>query len=265
MLSSPAIDLGGTAINYTFVDRDGAVADRRPVRAPGAVEGRARHLPAADCRRPRHGGREGRRSASSDVVVVGLDTPGPASSAGRAERARVDQLRPPGWAGFDIREALAHKLGKPVTYLNDGNAGALWGHFTIFGASAPRPRSPPSSAPASAAASSSTATSSRAASGFGGELGHVLIPYQSIAGIDGLVPAVQLRPDGRSRVALLADGDWANAPAVLPDPLPEPRAGGDRPRCRLPSASAGWRSAATRCAATSSACRRTRSGCSSTR
>ena len=41
----------------------------------------------------------------------------------------------PNWAGFDIRKHLEAKLGKPVVYLNDGNAGALWGHFTIFGAS----------------------------------------------------------------------------------------------------------------------------------
>jgi glucokinase len=40
----------------------------------------------------------------------------------------------PKWAGFDIRKGLAQRLGKPVSYLNDGNPGALWGHFTIFGA-----------------------------------------------------------------------------------------------------------------------------------
>jgi glucokinase len=93
----------------------------------------------------------------------------------------------PHWAGFDIRDALAHRLGKPVTYLNDGNAGALWGHFAIFG--------------------SQTATSLSAIvgtglgggvivdgsvvkgrKGFGGELGHVLIPYQSIPGIEGMRP-----------------------------------------------------------------------------
>ena len=39
----------------------------------------------------------------------------------------------PDWAGYDIRLNLAERLGKPVTYLNDGNAGALWGHFTLFG------------------------------------------------------------------------------------------------------------------------------------
>ena len=37
------------------------------------------------------------------------------------------------WNGFDLRGGLEAALGKPVTYLNDGNAAALWGHSTIFG------------------------------------------------------------------------------------------------------------------------------------
>lgn len=76
----------------------------------------------------------------------------------------------------------------PVRYLNDGNAAALWGHVSLFG-------------------SGNTATSISAIigtglgggviasgdvvvgrNGFGGELGHVLIPYQLIEGIPGLVP-----------------------------------------------------------------------------
>ena len=41
--------------------------------------------------------------------------------------------------------------------------------------------------------------------GFGGELGHVLIPYQSISGIDGTEAGMQLRPHGRSRIGMLSD------------------------------------------------------------
>ena len=39
----------------------------------------------------------------------------------------------PAWAGFDMRGGLEATLGLPVTYLNDGNAAALWGHVSIFG------------------------------------------------------------------------------------------------------------------------------------
>jgi predicted NBD/HSP70 family sugar kinase len=72
--------------------------------------------------------------------------------------------------------------------LNDGNAGALWGHFTIFGAG---------STATSVSAIIGTGlgggiilngTDVKGRSGFGGELGHVLLPYQSIRGIEGLTP-----------------------------------------------------------------------------
>jgi predicted NBD/HSP70 family sugar kinase len=75
-----------------------------------------------------------------------------------------------------------------VIYLNDGNAAALWGHFSIFGATA-------------------TATSITAVigtglgggividghaisgrNGFGGELGHVLVPFERLDGLSGLQP-----------------------------------------------------------------------------
>jgi predicted NBD/HSP70 family sugar kinase len=120
--------------------------------------------------------------------VVGLDTPGPASSAGVLSARGSTNFVHPKWAGFDIRDALALKLGKPVSYLNDGNAGALWGHFAIFG-----------NAPAtSISAIVGTGLGGgvivdgrvvKGRSGFGGELGHVLIPYQSIDAIAGVAPA----------------------------------------------------------------------------
>jgi glucokinase len=79
------------------------------------------------------------------------------------------------------------KLGKPVTYLNDGNAGALWGHFSIFA----------DTVATSVSAIIGTGLGGgvivdgavlKGRKGFGGELGHVLIPYQSIPGIQGLIP-----------------------------------------------------------------------------
>ena len=66
-------------------------------------------------------------------MAVGLDTPGPSSSTGVLSARGATNFVHPHWAGFDIRKGL-EALKRPVLYLNDGNAGALWGHFTIFGA-----------------------------------------------------------------------------------------------------------------------------------
>ena len=189
MSVAAGIDLGGTAINYTFVA--GATGHERWL-IDGLCEHPARSKEGPDvCLQQIADGLEiaARRAGitSADVAIVGLDTPGPASSAGILSARGSTNFVHPRWAGFDIRAALAAKLDKPVIYLNDGNAGALWGHFSIF--------------------AHQTATSISAIigtglgggvivdghvvkgrKGFGGELGHVLIPYQSIAAIGGMTP-----------------------------------------------------------------------------
>jgi glucokinase len=181
------VDLGGTAINYTFVDgREAWLIDGLCEHPARAKEG------PAICLQQIADGLEHAVGVAGitrdDVVVVGLDTPGPASSAGVLSARGSTNFVHPEWAGYDLREGLAQKLGKPVTYLNDGNAGALWGHFTIFGADKPA---------TSISAIIGTGLGGgvivdgnvvKGRSGFGGELGHVLLPYQSIAGIPGLVP-----------------------------------------------------------------------------
>src|SRR5208283_1623106 len=94
----------------------------------------------------------------------------------------------PAWVGFDIPRHLSAKLGKPVTYLNDGNAGALWGHFALFGAGG---RATSVSVVIGTGLGGGVITEGRVVKGrkgFGGELGHVLIPYQSLRAIDGLKP-----------------------------------------------------------------------------
>jgi predicted NBD/HSP70 family sugar kinase len=181
------VDLGGTAVNYTFVDGD----ERWLIEGLFEHPARAKEGPGICLQQIADGLALAADKAGltlADVAVVGLDTPGPASSAGVLSARGSTNFVHPAWAGFDIRAELAHKLGKPVTYLNDGNAGALWGHFAIFG-------------------SSGTATSISAIigtglgggvivegnvvkgrKGFGGELGHVLLPYQRVPGIEGLVP-----------------------------------------------------------------------------
>jgi glucokinase len=181
------VDLGGTAVNYTLVNQE------EKFRIEGLCEHPALSKQGPDvCLRQIE---EGLKIASdkahvvfSDIVAVGLDTPGPASAAGVLSAKGSTNFVHPNWAGFDIREALARRLGKPVTYLNDGNAGALWGHFTIFGAN---------SRETSVSVVIGTGLGGgiiidgnvvKGRKGFGGELGHVLIPYQSIARTSGLKP-----------------------------------------------------------------------------
>jgi glucokinase len=181
------IDLGGTAVNYTFVDRD----ERWLIDGLCEHPARSKEGPDVCLQQIADGLDIAVAKAGIDlehVVVVGLDTPGPASSTGVLSARGSTNFVHPDWAGFDLREALAHKLGKPVTYLNDGNAGALWGHFTIFGAQ--RTATSISAIVGTGLGGGVIVDGNvvKGRHGFGGELGHVLIPYQGIKGIDGLVP-----------------------------------------------------------------------------
>lgn len=186
MRVAAGVDLGGTAVNYTFLDGEG----RWLVAGLCEHPARSKEGPDVCLQQIADGlemalGRAGLRR--EDVVVVGLDTPGPASAAGVLSARGSTNFAHPAWAGFDIRAALADKLGVPVTYLNDGNAGALWGHYALFGAE------PTTSISAiiGTGLGGGVIVEGRVVKGrkgFGGELGHVLIPYQSIADIGGLVP-----------------------------------------------------------------------------
>jgi glucokinase len=181
------IDLGGTAINYTLIDEQ----------ARFLIEGLCEH-PALSIQGPgvclaqiENGLKIAVERAGvrlDDIVAIGLDTPGPASSSGVLSARGSTNFVHAEWAGFDIRENLEKLLGRPVTYLNDGNAGALWGHFTIFGANS---RETSISAVIGTGLGGGVIVDGNVVqgrSGFGGELGHVLIPYQSIAGIEGVAP-----------------------------------------------------------------------------
>ena len=126
--------------------------------------------------------------AVEDVVAVGLDTPGPASAAGRLSARGSTNFVHANWAGFDIREGLARKLGKPVSYLNDANAAALWGHYAIFGSQSQETSISIVIGTGNGGGIILDGDVVKGKNGFGGELGHVLIPYQSIAGISGIKP-----------------------------------------------------------------------------
>jgi glucokinase len=181
------VDLGGTAINYTLVNKDEKFLIETLCEHPAL----SKQGPEICLQQIEDGLRIAAKLAGlevSDVVAVGLDTPGPASSAGVLSARGSTNFVHEDWKGFDIREGMAKKLGLPVTYLNDANAGALWGHFSIYGAN---------NKATSISVVIGTGTGGgviiegnvlKGRVGFGGELGHVLVPYQGIAGIEGITP-----------------------------------------------------------------------------
>lgn len=186
MRVTAGVDLGGTAVNYTFITADGRWL------LDGLCEHPARAQEGPDTCLAQIA--EGLAVAAAragigldDVVVIGLDTPGPASASGVLSARGSTNFVHAGWAGFDIRAALERQLGRPVTYLNDGNAGALWGHFAIFGAD---PATSISAIIGTGLGGGVIVDGGvvKGRKGFGGELGHVLIPYQAIRGIEGLRP-----------------------------------------------------------------------------
>jgi len=181
------VDLGGTAVNYTLVNREEQFLINGLCEHPAL----SRQGPEVCLRQIEDGLKiaAGKANVSfSEIVAVGLDTPGPASSAGLLSAKGSTNFVHPKWAGFDIREALAQRLGKPVSYLNDGNAGALWGHFTIFGATGKETSISVVIGTGLGGGVILDGNVVKGRKGFGGELGHVLIPYQRIVGISGLTP-----------------------------------------------------------------------------
>jgi len=181
------VDLGGTAINYTLVNREEKFL----------IDGLCEH-PALSKQGPDvclQQIADGLKVATdlagislNDVVAIGLDTPGPASAAGQLSARGSTNFVHPKWAGFDIREGLAHKMAKPVSYLNDANAAALWGHYAIFGATSRETSISDVVGTGNGGGIILDGNVVKGKNGFGGELGHVLIPYRSIAGIDGIEP-----------------------------------------------------------------------------
>jgi predicted NBD/HSP70 family sugar kinase len=181
------IDLGGTAINYTFLDEAGHF------RIDGLCEHPARSVDGPDVCLAQIA--DGLAMAAdragidlAHVVAIGLDTPGPATATGMLSRRGSTNFVHPAWAGFDIRGGVEQKLNRPVVYLNDGNAAALWGHVSIFGSDN---RATSVSAIIGTGLGGGVIAAGHVVTGrngFGGELGHVLIPWQAISGIEGLRP-----------------------------------------------------------------------------
>ena len=187
MQAVAGIDLGGTAVNYTLLNEQEKFLIEVLCEHPAL----AKQGPDVCLQQIADGlkiATEKAGIAVEDVVAVGLDTPGPASAAGRLSARGSTNFVHANWAGFDIREGLAHKLGKPVSYLNDANAAALWGHYAIFGSQSQETSISIVIGTGNGGGIILDGNVVKGKNGFGGELGHVLIPYQSIAGTSGIKP-----------------------------------------------------------------------------
>ncbi len=181
------VDLGGTAINYTLLNQQEKFLIEGLLEHPAL----AKQGPDICLQQIADGLKIATQKVGvrlEEVVAVGLDTPGPASAAGQLSARGSTNFVHPNWAGFDIREGLAHKLGKPVSYLNDANAAALWGHYAIFGSNSRETSISSIIGTGNGGGVILEGNVVKGKNGFGGELGHVLIPYQSIAGTSGIKP-----------------------------------------------------------------------------
>jgi glucokinase len=181
------VDLGGTAINYTLLNQQEKFLIEGLFEHPAL----AKQGPDVCLQQIADGLKKATDKVGislDDIVAVGLDTPGPASAAGQLSARGSTNFVHPQWAGFDIREGLAHRLGKPVSYLNDANAAALWGHYAIFGSNSRETSVSIVIGTGNGGGIILDGNVVKGKNGFGGELGHVLIPYQSIAGTEGIKP-----------------------------------------------------------------------------
>jgi glucokinase len=181
------VDLGGTAINYTLIDQQ----ERFHIESLCEHPALSKQGPGVCLTQIAEGLRIATERAGvtlDEVVAVGLDTPGPASAAGQLSARGSTNFAHALWSGFDIRGALAQKLGKPVSYLNDANAAALWGHYAIFGSDSKETSISTIVGTGNGGGIILHGSVVKGKNGFGGELGHVLLPYQSIADTAGMKP-----------------------------------------------------------------------------
>src|ERR1700757_4533907 len=182
------LDNGGTANNGTILDSGGLFLLDRMAEVPSHVrQGPDKAIQSLVVSVEQVLGLTG--VPITAVRAVGLGTPGPASGDGVISSKGATNFGHVGWRGFDIRGALAGRLGLPVIYNNDGNSAALYAHNMRFGDE--------SGQGSSGAAIVGTGLGGgiiqtgrvvKGAAGMAGELGHVPIP------LDGLLDAGQPMP-----------------------------------------------------------------------
>ncbi|MFL6127851.1 MAG: ROK family protein [Mycobacteriales bacterium] len=174
------LDVGGTSINATVLDGFGTFLVQTLHETPSRVlKGPAVAIESLA------GALDGVLASTglplAAVRAVGLDTPGPASADGVISSKGATNFSQPEWRGFDIRGALADRLGLPVVYTNDANAAALYAHHVHFGPDAERRSS--IAAIVGTGLGGGVVESGRVvqgAAGMAGELGHVQIPMHGL-------------------------------------------------------------------------------------
>ncbi len=190
------LDNGGTSNNGTILDSDGRFLLDRMAEMPSDVRDGPDKAIQSLVDSVEHV-LELTGVPMASVRAVGLDTPGPASGEGVISSKGATNFGHPGWRGFDIRGALAERLGLPVIYNNDGNAAALYAHHVRFG--------PDSGRHGSVAAIVGTGLGGgvveagkviKGAAGMAGELGHVAIPLDGLLDPGQPVPACNCGQSG---------------------------------------------------------------------
>lgn len=198
------LDMGGTTINATVLDRDRGFLVDRLAESPSRVsEGPEPALTAL----------AGALAAVLELTgtkreavrAVGLDTPGPASADGVISKRGAVNFMNPRWRGFDIRSAVEGRLGLPVVYNNDANAASLYAHHVHFGGQAPERSSV--SLIVGTGLGAGVIEAGRVvhgAAGMAGELGHTRIPLDRLLAEGQPVPVCNcgLRGDGESIASL---------------------------------------------------------------
>ena len=182
------LDNGGTTNNGTILDSGGRFLLDRLAEVPSDVrEGPDKAIESLA--QLRGAGAQPHRRTDRGGQGRGPGHAGPGQRGGVISSKGATNFGHVGWRGFDIRGALAERLGLPVIYNNDGNSAALYAHHVRFGAE--------SGQRSSVAAIVGTGLGGgivqagqvvKGAAGMAGELGHVPIP------LDGLLDAGQPMP-----------------------------------------------------------------------
>lgn len=182
------LDNGGTSNNATVVDATGTFLIDRLHETPSRVR-EGPDVAIGALVRAFELVLEAAGIDRSDVRVVGLDTPGPASADGVISSVGSTNFSHPAWRGFDVRGALEAALGAPVVYNNDGNAAALYAHTAHFGGDA-NGRSSISAIVGTGLGGGVIESGRivRGAAGMAGELGHVHIPLHGLLEVGQPVP-----------------------------------------------------------------------------
>jgi glucokinase len=183
------LDVGGTTTNATVLTAKGDFLVEGLMEVPSRVlDG-----PEATIEALADAVDEALRETGTDpalVYAIGLDTPGPASRDGVISSRGSTNFSLPEWYGYDVRDALEKRLGLPVVYNNDGNAAALYAHFSFYGSAAPI-RSSVSAIVGTGLGGGVIESGQvvKGAAGMAGELGHVHIPMEGLLGPEQASPA----------------------------------------------------------------------------